>query len=64
MRRNSTKAIFGTAFLVLFLTIAALAGLQWPVLWVPGAVLMWYGLIASPPTGKIALPNRMRTGLN
>ena len=64
MELHSTKSILWTAALLLFLASATLAGLQWPILWVPGALLTWYGLLAEEARGKIAVRNRSQGGLN
>jgi hypothetical protein len=59
-----TKKLVWTVALVLFLTFAVLARLQWLGLLVPGAVLVWYGLVARAPQRRIALQKPGRSGLH
>jgi hypothetical protein len=63
MNLHSKKTMGWTAALILFIAIAVLAQLQWQILIIPGAVLMWYGLVA-PPRRRIDLHKSGQTGLN
>jgi len=54
MHSHSRRFILCTAALVLFLTMAILLRLQWLELIIPGALMTWYGLVASAPQKRIA----------
>jgi len=62
--KHFNRWTIATVVLVVFVASAALAGLAWPVFWVPGALLMWYGAVAGVDRGKIAVQHRTRSGLN
>jgi hypothetical protein len=64
MHPRSTRFILWTAVLVLFLAAAILAGFEWLELIIPGAVLTWYGLVASAPRKRIGVQKLYRGGLN
>ena len=65
MRESITKprTTLWTGVVVLFGVAATLARLEWAILWVPGLLLMWHGLIAGE-VDEIAVPNRTRSDLN
>jgi len=63
--KHFSRSAIATAALVVFVVSAALAGLAWPVFWVPGALLIWYGVMAGgAEPSKIAVQQRARSGLN
>ena len=62
--KQLNRLAIATMVLVLFVISTAVAGLNWPVFWVPGALLIWYGLVAGDAHSKIAMQKRMRGGLN
>jgi len=62
--KHFNRFAIATVVLVGFVLSAALAGLAWPVFWVPGALLIWYGVVASAEPSRIAVQQRARSGLN
>jgi hypothetical protein len=54
---HSTRAIVWAVLLAIFVLIEVYARSAWLSLAIPGAILLWYGLVAEPK-GKIALRNR------
>ena len=64
MNIHSQKSIAWTVLLILFLVFAICARLQWLSLLIPGALLMWYGLVKPAPRSRIALQKLHRGGLH
>ena len=64
MNLHSKKTITWTIVLILFLAVAIYFQFQWLSLLIPGAVLMWYGLLKESPTARIPLQKLNRTGLH
>lgn len=61
---SRTKNTVWTVALVLFLAFAIYGKLQWLSLVIPGAVLVWYGLVSSGPERGIAVRKQGRSGLH
>jgi hypothetical protein len=59
-----TKNTVFTVALVLFLAFAIYGKLQWLSLVIPGAVLVWYGLVSSGTEQVIAVRKQGRSGLH
>jgi hypothetical protein len=64
MNLHSKKSMFWTATLILFLAVAIYRQVQWLSLIIPGAILMWCGLITAVRPQRIAVPKNTRTGLH
>ena len=64
MNLHSKKSIAWTMVLVLFLVAAIYIRFQWLSLLIPGAVLMWYGLVKTGSSPGIDLQKLNRTGLH
>jgi len=64
MNIHSKKSIAWTVLLMLFLGFAIYARFQWLSLLIPGALLMWYGLVTPVPRSRIALQKLNRGGLH
>jgi hypothetical protein len=58
------KSILWTVIFALLCGAAAAMGLRWAIFWVPGLVLMWYGMLSADRAGKIAVQNRTRSNLD
>jgi hypothetical protein len=58
------KNTFWTVALVLFLAFAIYGRLQWLSLVIPGALLVWYGLVSSGTERGIAVRKQGRSGLH
>jgi hypothetical protein len=59
-----TKNIVWTVALALFLALAIYDKLQWLSLVIPGAVLVWYGLVTSGTERGIAVRKQGRSDLH
>lgn len=59
-----TKNRAWTLALVLFLGCAIYGRLQWLSLVIPGAVLVWYGLVSAGTGRAIAVRKQGRSGLH
>jgi hypothetical protein len=59
-----TKNTVCTVALALFLAFAIYGKLQWLSLVIPGAVLVWYGLVSSGTGRGIAVRKQGRSGLH
>ena len=59
MNLHSKKTLGWTVALVLFLTVTILTRFQWQILVIPGAILVWYGLVAPAPRRRNARKNRV-----
>jgi len=59
-----TKNMVWTLALVLFLALVIYGKFHWLSLLVPGALLVWYGLVMPVPGQRIAVRKPGRTGLN
>jgi hypothetical protein len=64
MNLHSKRTLAWTAALILFLATGAYAQWQWMSLIVPGAILVWIGLVMPAPARRIALQKRVRNGLD
>ena len=53
-----------TVALVLFLAFSIYGKLQWLSLVIPGAVLVWYGMVSSGTGRAIAVRKQGRSGLH
>jgi hypothetical protein len=60
----SKRTIGWTATLMVFLSVAIVSRFQWQVLVIPGAILVWYGLVAPAPRARIALHKPRRSDLD
>ena len=58
------KTVGWTIALVMVLALALRAHLQWLGMAVPGALLMWYGLVAGARRNTNAVQQRGRGGLH
>jgi uncharacterized membrane protein YgaE (UPF0421/DUF939 family) len=63
MNPRARRSIAWTLGLVLLVAIAVVFRFNWLALLIPGTILMWYGVVATPDD-KNALRNRSRSGLN
>jgi len=59
-----TKNTAWTVGLALFLAFAIYGRLQWLSLVIPGAVLVWYGMVGSGTGRAIAVRKQGRSGLH
>lgn len=59
-----TKNIAWTLALVVFLGVPIYGRLRWLSLVIPGALLVWYGLIASDRAQRIETRKSIRSGLH
>lgn len=59
-----SKNTVWTVALLLFLAFAIYGKLQWLSLVIPGAVLVWYGLVTSGTERGIAVRKQSRSGLH
>ncbi len=64
MNIHSKKSIAWTVVLILLVAFAIYARFQWRSLLIPGALLMWYGLLQPAPRSRIALQKLSRRGLH
>ena len=64
MNARLGRSTLWTVVALLFLLIATVARLPWAIFWVPGLVLMWYGVLSADRAHKIPVQNRVRTDLN
>lgn len=64
MNLRATRSALWTIVALLFLLIATVSRLPWAIFWVPGLLLMWYGVLSADRADKIPVQNRSRTGLN
>jgi hypothetical protein len=61
---HSIRLMASTAALVFFLTAAVYLHWQWLSLIVPGAILVWVGLVMPTPRPRIGIQKNIRGGLN
>jgi len=61
---SRTKNTAWTVGLVPFLAFAIYGRLQWLSLVIPGAVLVWYGMVSSGTGRAIAVRKQGRSGLH
>jgi len=64
MALGSKRALAWTGAVILVLEIAVAIRFEWLGLLIPGAILMWYGIVAQAPTDKSDPRNVARGGLN
>jgi hypothetical protein len=64
MAVHTKRALAGTAALILVLEIAVAIRFEWLGLLIPGAILMWYGMVAESPAHKNDPRNAAKGSLN
>jgi hypothetical protein len=64
MHSHSKRQIASTAILIPFLAAAVYLHWQWLALLVPGAILVWIGLVMPGPRKRIGMQKNIRSGLN
>jgi len=64
MNVQPTRSTLWTLAVLFLSVLAIIARLPWAILWVPGVLLMWYGVLKADQAQKIAVQDRSRTGLN
>jgi hypothetical protein len=60
---HSTRTLVWTTILILFVAFEIYAQYPWLSLVIPGTILMWYGLLAQPPS-RIAMRKHSGSSLN
>jgi len=64
MNVRTHKTMLWTATLVLLCAVAAVMRLEWAIFWVPGLILMGYGVLRADRADKISVHDPVRTDLH